>query len=76
MLAASIQAPMPLKFDHPLDGIVVAALGVAGSEELVIATRKGRGVRWPVKTLRTLWRTGHQPGRRRPGDGGGGGGGG
>lgn len=53
VLAASIQAPMPLKFDHPLDGIVVAALGVAGSEELVIATRKGRGVRWPVKTLRT-----------------------
>jgi len=59
VLATSIQAPVPFKFDHPLDGIVVAALGVAspkvtgGSEELVVTTRTGKGVRWPMKSLRT-----------------------
>jgi hypothetical chaperone protein len=53
VLAASIQAPVPFKFDHPLDGIVVAALGMAGHEELVITTRGGRGVRWSAQTLRT-----------------------
>jgi DNA gyrase/topoisomerase IV subunit A len=53
VLATSIQAPIPFKFDHPLDGVVVAALGVAGGEQLVMTTRAGRGVRWPVKALRT-----------------------
>ena len=53
VLATSIQAPIPFKFDHPLDGIVVAALGMAGNEELVVTTRAGRGVRWPVNALRT-----------------------
>jgi cell division ATPase FtsA len=53
VLASSIQAPIPFKFDHPLDGIVVAALGMAGNEELVVTTRAGRGVRWPVNALRT-----------------------
>ncbi len=53
VLASSIQAPIPFKFDHPLDGIVVAALGMAGHEELVMTTRAGKGVRWSVKALRT-----------------------
>jgi DNA gyrase subunit A len=53
VLATSIQAPIPFKFDHPLDGIVVAALGITGKEELVMTTRAGKGVRWPVKSLRT-----------------------
>ena len=53
VLASSIQAPIPFKFDHPLDGIVVAALGTAGNEDLVITTQTGKGVRWPVNTLRT-----------------------
>lgn len=53
VLASSIQAPVPFKFDHPLDGIVVSALGITGREELVMTTRSGRGGRWPVNTLRT-----------------------
>ena len=53
VLATSIQSPVPFKFDHPLDGIVVSALGITGSEEVVMTTRTGRGVRWPVKSLRT-----------------------
>jgi hypothetical chaperone protein len=53
VLAASIQAPIPFKFDHPLEGIVVAALGAAGGEQLVLTTRTGRGARGPVRALRT-----------------------
>lgn len=53
VLASSIQAPIPFKFDHPLDGIVLAALGVSGHEQLVLTTRTGKGVRWSVQALRT-----------------------
>ncbi|MBE2220243.1 MAG: Hsp70 family protein [Anaerolineae bacterium] len=53
VLAASIQAPVPFKFDHPLDGIVVAALGMAEPDDVVITTRTGRAVRWSASALRT-----------------------
>ncbi|MBK8985964.1 MAG: Hsp70 family protein [Chloroflexi bacterium] len=52
VLQGNIQAPVPFKFDHALDGVVVAALGASGKETLVVATRDGRAVRWPVADLR------------------------
>ncbi len=52
ILRENIEAPVPLRFDHPLDGIVVAAMGADEANTLVMATRDRRGVRWPVKALR------------------------
>jgi len=52
VLQSNIQAPVPFKFDHALDGVVVAALGAKGNETLAITTRDGRAVRWLVGDLR------------------------
>ena len=52
VLQSNIQAPVPFKFDHALEGVVVAALGAGGKEALVITTRDGRAVRWSVADLR------------------------
>jgi hypothetical chaperone protein len=52
ILATNIQAPVPFKFDHALDGVVVAALGADGAEEVVLFTRAGKGARWPLAHLR------------------------
>ncbi|MBK6328130.1 MAG: Hsp70 family protein [Chloroflexi bacterium] len=52
VLQSNIQAPVPFKFDHALDGVVVAALGAQGNETLAITTRDGRALRWKVGDLR------------------------
>ncbi|MCP4424900.1 MAG: hypothetical protein GY803_10435, partial [Chloroflexi bacterium] len=52
VLRENIEAPIPLRFDHPLPGVVVAALGVDEKDMLIMITRDRRGVRWPVKSLR------------------------
>jgi len=52
VLQSNIQAPVPFKFDHALDGVVVAALGAQGNETLAITTRDGRALRWTVGDLR------------------------
>ncbi len=52
VLQSNILAPVPFKFDHALDGVVVAALGAKGNETLAITTRDGRAVRWSVGDLR------------------------
>ena len=52
VLQSNIQAPVPFKFDHALDGVVVAALGAQGNETLAITTRDGRALRWLVGDLR------------------------
>ncbi|KAA3657054.1 MAG: hypothetical protein DWQ04_29245 [Chloroflexi bacterium] len=53
VLRPYIEAPTPLKFDHALDGVVVAAIGTDNKTTLVMAARSGRAVRYPVNTLRT-----------------------
>lgn len=51
ILRASVEAPVPLKFDHPLPGVAVAVLGAGAADEVVIATETARAVRWPVDAL-------------------------
>ncbi len=51
VLREAIEAPNPLKFDHPLPGVPVAAFGTQAGQELIILTERARGVRWPVSAL-------------------------
>lgn len=53
VLRESIEAPTPLKFDHALDGVVVAALAVETSQRLALFSQEGRGLVTPIKSLRT-----------------------
>lgn len=49
----NIETPTPLKFDHALDGVVVAALAAEPEQTLVLVSQAGRGVRYRVGDLRT-----------------------
>jgi hypothetical chaperone protein len=51
ILRDSIEAPVPLRLDHPLPGTPVSLIGVSGEEELLLFTHMGRGTRWPVYAL-------------------------
>lgn len=52
VLRESIEAPTPLKFDHPLLGVPVAVFGTQQTGgELIILTEQRRGARWPVSKL-------------------------
>ena len=51
ILRDSIEAPVPLRLDHPLPGVPVSLFGVSGEEDLLLLTRSGRGTRWPVRAL-------------------------
>lgn len=53
VLRESIEAPTPLKFDHALDGVVIAAHGAETTDTLLLLARSGRAVRYPVRALRT-----------------------
>jgi hypothetical chaperone protein len=54
VLVPSIEAPVPLKFDQPLPGVVVAVRGLNGNEgELVLVTRTGKAARFAQSVLRT-----------------------
>lgn len=52
VLKINIEAPVPLKFDQPLLGDPIAALGAEEEDELVLATGSGRAVRFALKSLR------------------------
>jgi hypothetical chaperone protein len=51
VLRGSIEAPTPYRFDSPLPGVVVAALGADRDEEVALLTESGRGLRWPLARL-------------------------
>jgi len=51
-LRPNIEAPVPLKFDHPLPGLPVVALGALNADEFVLITANGRGLRWSIRALR------------------------
>ena len=62
VLQSSIEAPVPLKFDHPLPGVAVAVLGAdaagadaagdhAASDHVVLLSAGRRGARWPLAEL-------------------------
>jgi hypothetical chaperone protein len=51
ILRDNIEAPVPLRLDHPLPGEPVSLLGVNGDDEILLLTREGRGTRWPVGSL-------------------------
>ncbi|MEM7336652.1 MAG: hypothetical protein AAF490_31525, partial [Chloroflexota bacterium] len=53
VMRESIDAPTPLKFDHALDGIVVAALGVERDQTMALFSQEGRSVRYPIRSLKT-----------------------
>jgi DNA gyrase/topoisomerase IV subunit A len=54
VLIPSVEAPVPLKFDQPLPGVVVAVRGLNGDEgELVLVTRTGKAARFAQSILRT-----------------------
>lgn len=53
VMQPNIEVPTPLKFDHALDGVVVAAHGAETTDTLLIVSRSGRAVRYPVGALRT-----------------------
>lgn len=52
VLRESIEAPIPLRFDHPLPGIVIAALGLNEQKTLVVASRDGRALAYETSGLR------------------------
>ncbi|MCA9969470.1 MAG: hypothetical protein KC425_04595, partial [Anaerolineales bacterium] len=52
ILRDNLETPVPLKFDHPLPGDVLAALGSNGGETLLLLTAGGRGLRLAVDDLR------------------------
>ncbi len=52
VLRENIEAPIPLRFDHPLPGIVVAALGLDEQKTLVAASRDGRALAYETNGLR------------------------
>lgn len=54
VMLENIEAPVPLRFDNPLPGEVVALFGVSGTEEVVLGTASGKGVRWPLRRVRTI----------------------
>jgi DNA gyrase/topoisomerase IV subunit A len=54
VMLENIEAPVPLRFDNPLLGEVVALFGVSGTEEVVLGTASGKGVRWPLSRVRTI----------------------
>lgn len=51
VMRENIEAPVPLMFDTPLSGVPVAVAGIQRSEELVLLTAEGRGLRWPLQKL-------------------------
>ena len=48
----SIEAPVPLKLDHPLPGLPVSTRGALITDEFVLAISRGRGLRWSINALR------------------------
>lgn len=51
VMRENIEAPIPLMFDTPLLGVPVAVAGVQRTDELLILTEGGRGLRWPLQKL-------------------------
>lgn len=52
VLGERIEAPVPYKFDHPLEGEVVAALGAGDAGDVILITAGARAVRYPLSALR------------------------
>lgn len=52
VLSSRIEAAVPLKFDHALNGVPVAVLPAKKTDEVALLSRKGRGVRWPMNRLK------------------------
>ena len=48
----NVEAPIPLKLDHPLPGLPVSACAAQDTDEFVLITSGRRGLRWSVDTLR------------------------
>jgi hypothetical protein len=53
-LRDSVEAPVPLRLDHPLPGLPIAAYGAAQVDDFVLVTAGGRGLRWSVQALRII----------------------
>ena len=52
VLRENIEAPIPLRFDQPLPGVVVAALALGDEKKLVTASRNGRVLAYDVAEIR------------------------
>lgn len=51
VLRGSIEAPVPFQFDNPPPGVPVQIQGASRKQDVVIVTRSGRAVRWPLAGL-------------------------
>ncbi len=51
VLTGSIEGPVPLQFDDPPAGLPAFVMGAARTDELVVVTDNGRGVRLPLAKL-------------------------
>jgi hypothetical protein len=51
VIAASIEAPVPLVFEQPLPGWPITVLGVHAGEQLLMLTDGGRGLRRAVRDI-------------------------
>jgi len=51
-LKTAVEVPIPLKFDQPLLGAPLTAVGVSSGDSFVMVTASGKGARMDVKALR------------------------
>ena len=51
-LKTAVETPIPLKFDQPLLGAPLTAVGVSSADSFVLVTASGKGARMAVKGLR------------------------
>ena len=53
VMTSAVEAPVPLTFEQPLPGWPLAVLGTRPEQQLLLFTRNGRGIRWPITELPT-----------------------
>ncbi len=53
VMISNIEAPVPLRFDHPLPGSPLGVWGVAEGAEFVLVSQERRGWRWPLTNIRS-----------------------
>ncbi len=53
-LKTAVESPIPLKFDNPMEGAPLTAVGVSNDDSFLLITASGKGARMGVKGLRTI----------------------
>lgn len=53
VMISNIEAPIPLRFDHPLPGLPLGVWGVEEGTEFILVSQERRGWRWPLANVRS-----------------------